>query len=621
MTHDWCAAQSNVADGTFFFTDWLDADACKFFEPGGGRLALRTDGSPTASAPPTSPDVDLALVSASPSAPTSPSPAPEAGHQPAVGVSADGWRLPLGRAYELRACSSSMPELAGGGFRLDFELEESGEQPAVKSKGLSQTYLIFGGPGAGKTYYFKYLLSSLLAHDRRPGCLLLDPKGALTGWLKATLDKIGRSGDLVVLDGATKVDEVAFNVLGDDLLPPNELGRLLSEIVLAGTPGVEDWGVLVSDLLQAAAVVLHARDGCLTAKGLLQAVLYRKEFDYGGGVKKKLRPIEVYAEHIVKTRSRYGPLVQIAADRLIEFFTTTEDRQRRFVRQIIEMALGDLTSPQWSFLSVPNASPPYSDIIHEGRVVSVAVGQSSPSFQRAMSSLVKALFQQAVLADLTKRTVTAAEHDREPTLRRDRQEDPFFILACDEYAQAITEGESGLVSDSRFFSLSREAGCLSLLALQSVATGRSRFPASMHDRWEGILGNVTVKMFMRLNDIETAELGSALAGTQHSFIPVVSQQQSAQGLSATEAVTMVEHRRVPPWYLTNRMEQGLALVHGTLDGVSVPTTMFVRAPSPAEQEQLRRERTGTAPSTPQPSTVTAKHERAMDLLQVQRAGR
>src|SRR5262249_16328481 len=138
---------------------------------------------------------------------------------------------------------------------------------------------------------------------------------------------------------------------------------------------------------------------------------------------------------------------------------------------------------------------------------------------------------------------------------------PFFILACDEYAQAITEGETGLVSDSRFFSLSREAGCLSLLALQSVATGRSRFPAAMHDRWEGILGNVTVKFFMRVNDVETAEMGSALAGSQHSFVESPSTQHSLQGVSRTEGLTVMEHRRVPPWYLTNRMPQGHALVH------------------------------------------------------------
>ena len=120
---------------------------------------------------------------------------------------------------------------------------------------------------------------------------------------------------------------------------------------------------------------------------------------------------------------------------------------------------------------------------------------------------------------------------------------------------------------------------MSLLALQSVATGRSRFPAAMHDRWDGILGNATVKLFMRVNDVETAELGSALAGSQHSFIPVLSQQHSAQGPAVTQSTNMLEHSRVPPWYLTNRMEQGYALVHGTLDGRSAPTSVFVRVPA------------------------------------------
>ena len=179
-----------------------------------------------------------------------------------------------------------------------------------------------------------------------------------------------------------------------------------------------------------------------------------------------------------------------------------------------------------------------------GRVLEGAVLHHADALG-SLSTLVKSIFQQAVLANLSR---VAKANAGETNI-------PFFILACDEYAQAITEGETGLVSDSRFFSLSREAGCLSLLALQSVATGRSRFPAAMRDRWEGILGNVTAKFFMRLNDIETAELGSSLAGKQHSFVQVLSQQQSAQGLSATDSLTMLEHHRVPPWYLTNRLAQ------------------------------------------------------------------
>jgi hypothetical protein len=472
--------------------------------------------------------------------------------------------LPIGRAYELRTVSRALDSLGTGSFRVDYELKETPHQPAIRGDGLYQTYLIFGGPGAGKTYLFQYLLSSLLAHPQRPGCLLLDPKGALTQWLRGVLDALGRSDDLKVL--AAGADDQAFNVLGADL-PPRELGRLLSEVVLAGSGGVDEgWQVLISDLLESAAILIARDAGVVTAASLLGDILYRRYYRYADGSERQEYPILIRANQLRTAKNDAD--VRIALDRIDEYFSSTEPKQRRYVRQIIERSLGDLMSPAWQYLSAEGGGSVYSGIINSSRVVTVAVGQGSPAFQRSMSTLVKSIFQQAVLADLSRR------QDQEPGSKR-----PFFILACDEYAQAITEGETGLVSDSRFFSLSRQAGCMSLLALQSVATGRSRFPASMRDRWDGILGNTTVKLFMRVNDVETAELGSALAGKQHSFIPVLSQQFSAQGLSAGTGVTPLEHPRVPAWYLTNRMEQGYALVHGTLDGRSTPTSVFIRVPS------------------------------------------
>jgi hypothetical protein len=408
------------------------------------------------------------------------------------------------------------------------------------------------------------LLSSLLAHPRRPGCLLLDPKGALTRWLADELKKLGRSEDLFLI--AAGASDSAFNVLGQDL-PPKELGRLLSEVVLAGAAGIDEgWAVLIGDLLEAAAVVIAADDRSqLTAELLLKDILYRAPFKHADGRREMQYPI-VYRAQRVALQKKSDLDARIACDRIAEYFSNAlEPRQRRFVRQIIERTLAELILPEWRYLSSAGDNDSiYTDIIERGRVVSVAVGQSSPAFQRSMSTLIKSLFQQAVLAHLSKRP------EKAPT--------PIFILACDEYAQAITEGQTGLVSDSRFFSLSREAGCMSLLALQSVATGRSRFSADMHDRWEGILGNVTVKMFMKVNDVETAQMASDLAGSQHSFVQVLSQQQSSQGLSATDSLTMIEHPRVPPWYLTNRMPQGHALVHGTLDGKAMPTSLFIRVP-------------------------------------------
>lgn len=552
LLHDWCSAQSKSREGLYFFCDWLKLDSCGLFAQAGDPHGLN--------ARPASPAANGAATPVTAMTPEQTAPAPAASPAPVE------WRLPLGSAYCLRAFARRAEDdaLGLGSFQLDYREANLEERPAIAGAGLAQTYLVFGGPGAGKTYYFKYLLSSLLAHERRPGCLLLDPKGALTRWLAGELGKIGRSEDLFLITPGASAG--AFNVLGHDL-PPKELGRLLSEVVLAGAAGIDEgWAVLVGDLLEAAAVVIAADDRKqLTAERLLKDILYRAPFKHGDGRREMQYPI-VYRALRVSIEKKDDLDARIACDRIAEYFSNAlEPRQRRFVRQIIERTLAELILPEWRYLSgAADNETLYTDIIERGRVVSVAVGQSSPAFQRSMSTLIKALFQQAVLAHLSRRPEGA------PT--------PFFILACDEYAQAITEGQTGLVSDSRFFSLSREAGCMSLMALQSVATGRSRFPADMHDRWEGILGNVTVKMFMRVNDVETAQMASDLAGTQHTFVQVLSQQQSAQGLSHTDSLAMVEHPRVPPWYLTNRMPQGHALVHGTLDGKAVPTSLFIRVP-------------------------------------------
>ena len=67
----------------------------------------------------------------------------------------------------------------------------------------------------------------------------------------------------------------------------------------------------------------------------------------------------------------------------------------------------------------------------------MSIGNGSAAFQRSLCTLMKAGYQQTVLA-------TLARHGSR------RPGDRFSVLACDEYAQVATEGNSGLVSDSSF---------------------------------------------------------------------------------------------------------------------------------------------------------------------------
>jgi hypothetical protein len=273
VEHEWCWAQSKTREGVFYFCGWLKGDNpkdCKFFEAMDGASATGYHSA--------------AVATVSPLAPARPDAVAAPGAKPAE------WSLPLGTAYRLKPTSDWDAVVGAGSFNIDYEEEGLEVRPAITGEGLAQTYLLFGGPGAGKTYYFKYLLSSLLAHPRRPGCLLLDPKGALTVWLEDVLKALGRSKDLFLISASAS--ESAFNVLGRDL-SPKELGRLLSEVVLAGAAGIDEgWAVLIGDLLEAASVVIAAEDrNQLTAEFLLKDILYRAPFKHADGRHEMQYPI------------------------------------------------------------------------------------------------------------------------------------------------------------------------------------------------------------------------------------------------------------------------------------------------------------------------------------------
>jgi hypothetical protein len=130
VLHEWCSAQSKTREGLFYFCDWLKVDSCKFFEAADGA---------------SSPNYQ-------PAAPSTISPAAALAHAaPAAAPKPEDWSLPLGAAYRLRAFARPIEDgaLGAGSFQIDYEPAGIDERPAIAGAGLAQTYLIFGGPGAG----------------------------------------------------------------------------------------------------------------------------------------------------------------------------------------------------------------------------------------------------------------------------------------------------------------------------------------------------------------------------------------------------------------------------------------------------------------------------------------
>src|SRR5437868_3282079 len=78
----------------------------------------------------------------------------------------------------------------------------------------------------------------------------------------------------------------------------------------------------------------------------------------------------------------------------------------------------------------------------------------------------------------------------------DRPWRPVLFL-CDEYQAFATVGENDPSGDERFFSLSRQARCIPIVATQSISSLRSTLPG---ESWRTLLQTFRTKVFLTLSD-------------------------------------------------------------------------------------------------------------------------
>ena len=142
------------------------------------------------------------------------------------------------------------------------------------------------------------------------------------------------------------------------------------------------------------------------------------------------------------------------------------------------------------------ALPPVSDALEcgEGLALNLPIG-ANPALGRAIGVMLKQGFQRAVLARIPRM-------DAEP--ERPWRDIAFF---CDEYQNFVTVGESDPGGDEKFFSLSRQAQLVALVATQSISSLRPALPA---ESWRTLLQTFRTRIFLTLSDAASCKQAERL---------------------------------------------------------------------------------------------------------------
>src|SRR5215470_3035338 len=176
--------------------------------------------------------------------------------------------------------------------------------------------------------------------------------------------------------------------------------------------------------------------------------------------------------------------------------------------------------------------PSFDWLIEQGKVCALNFPMSSNAgLARALGTMMKMDFQRAVLQRIPKMAEQQGKHFR-----------PVFFL-CDEYQAFATVGEDNPSGDEKFFSLSRQAKCIAIVATQSVSSLRSTLPG---ESYRTLLQTFRTKVFLALSDEFSSKFASELCGQEDKPLITYSISESGQnaGVSLLTGKTTSERASV-----------------------------------------------------------------------------
>jgi hypothetical protein len=173
--------------------------------------------------------------------------------------------------------------------------------------------------------------------------------------------------------------------------------------------------------------------------------------------------------------------------------------------------------------------PPLADLLEQGAVLALNLPiATNPGLAKTIGTLLKQDFQRAVL-------------NRIPRMEREPGRGwRGLLFLCDEYQGFATVGENDPSGDEKFFSMSRQAKCIPIVATQSISSLRSTLPG---ESWRTLLQTFRTKIFLALSDDFSARTASDLCGKEEQLKPnyTISETGQDAGVSMLTGSTLA-HR-------------------------------------------------------------------------------
>ncbi len=468
---------------------------------------------------------------------------------------------------------------------------------SITDKGLTRSYGIFGVPGCGKTFMMMKMLHDIVRlggddAERRVGGLLLDPKAALGTDVVKALKAAGRDGDLLVInDSYLDATKQAVNIL-DCALDPFDRGRAVALAAQAAGISAREpyWLQQLGRLCGAALHVLEFVHGIKPTLRDLASTLLGSYVDPRHPDKRRpvlarvLEEGDAHHENGVDgyLRTDYGVARDILTRFLDDAQTGGDRRNHAILLSFIDQSIGEFRRAPFACFS---GRPPvgerslYDAIVEQGKLLLVSVSRRHLGVTRMLTTLVKVLFQQTVLTRLERCRLSPDEQARGLGLTNDVR--PLLFLA-DEYSDVASELPGEPMGDGVFFSQMRQAGCMGLIATQSV---NMLAGSALGEQWRSVFGNLSAKIFMRLGDRQTVEEATELVGQYEMHTRSLDHSVSKEG--ASFSVRHGVQHDVPGLQtrlLTQTLGLGDAVVVGCIDGRSPSEVRFIHVPAKWPEE-------------------------------------